>query len=281
MKKRLKAAAGKVCIYALLGCAAVSVLLPVGFMIVNSFIGRSELLQIYGTGQFTGFGLLPATITLQNYVEILLLTPDYLIKFWNTMLIVTAIVAGQVVVATLGGYGFAKFQFPGRNTLLYILIVLMLMPYQVTLVPNYIVLDRIGLIGTYWSLILPGIFSVFGVFLLSQVYASIPGSMLDAARIDGANELQVFMHIVVPSGKMGVAAVMVLTFVDQWNMVEQPLVFLKDTAMYPLSIFLSRINLESLDIAFACGVLAMLPVALLLLYLKDALVQGIEYSSLK
>ncbi len=281
MKKQQKAVIGRLGIYALLGGVAVSVLLPVGFMVLNSFIGRAELLEIYGSGQFTGFSLIPATVTLQNYVEILLLTPDYLIKFWNTMLVVTAIVAGQVVVATLGGYGFAKFQFPGKNILLYMLIVLMLMPYQVTLVPNYIVLDRIGLIGTYWSLILPGVFSVFGVFLLSQVFSSIPGSMLDAARIDGANELQVFTRIVLPNGKMGIAAVVILTFIDQWNMVEQPLVFLKDTAMYPLSIFLSRVNLESLDIAFSCGVLAMLPVSLLLLYLKDALVQGIEYSSLK
>ena len=267
--------------YGFLVFLTVVVLFPAFFMVLNSFIDNAELLQYYGSEGFAKLHFIPAQATIQAYVEILLVTPDYLMKFWNSIFIVSLIVAGQTIVACLGGYGFAKFHFPLKNTLLSIIIILMLMPYQVTLVPSYIVLDSFGLIGSYLSIILPGVFSVFGVFLLSQAFSSIPSNILEAAQIDGANAFQVFYKIVVPNGKMGIAAVVILTFIDNWNMVEQPLVFLRDPSMYPLSVFLSRINLSSLHIAFACGVLAMLPVTLLLLYMKEALVQGIEYAGLK
>lgn len=271
----------KTLFYGFLVLITVVVLFPAFCMVLNSFIDNAELLQSYGSGGFAKLHFIPAKATVQAYVEILLVTPDYLMKFWNSLFMVSIIVAGQTMVASLGGYGFAKFHFPLKNTLLSIIIVLMLMRYQVTLVPSYIVLDSFGLIGSYLSIILPGVFSVFGVFLLSQAFSSIPTNILEAAQIDGANAFQVFYKIAVPNGKMGITAVVILTFIDNWNMVEQPLVFLKDPSMYPLSVFLSRINLSSMHIAFACGVLAMLPVTLLLLYMKEALVQGIEYASLK
>ncbi len=105
--------------------------------------------------------------------------------------------------------------------------------------------------------------------------------MLEAAKLDGANQFQILTRIVIPHAKMGIASLAILSFIDNWNMVEQPLVFLKDSTMHPLSIFLSRVNEYAPDKAFVCGVLAMIPVVLLFLFLKDALIKGIEYSNMK
>jgi multiple sugar transport system permease protein len=157
----------------------------------------------------------------------------------------------------------------------------MMMPLQVTLVPNYIVLDKLGLIGSYIALILPGVFSTFGVFLLAQVFSSVPDNLLEAAKIDGANHVQILFKVMIPYAKAGVASLVILNFIDTWNMVEQPLVFLKDSTKYPLSIFLANINQVNLGISFVCGILAIIPVFLLFLHFKDSLISGIENTNLK
>ena len=279
--KRYAALLKRVTLYAALMLLSAVVLLPVLFMLTGSFTEKEELLRTYGTGEQVRLLLIPSWASLQAWVETLLLTPGYLLKFWSSIFLVSIITMGQTAITALGGYGFAVFDFPGRRLLLGLILILMLIPYQVTLVPNYLVLDRLGLIGSRFSVILPGIFSVFGVFLLRQAFAAVPADVLEAARMDGAGESRVFAEIALPNAKTGIAALAVLTFVDHWNMVEQPLIFLRDPTLFPLSVFLSRIDLSSLHIAFACGVLAMLPVTLLLLYMKDALIRGIEYAGLK
>ena len=157
----------------------------------------------------------------------------------------------------------------------------MMMPLQVTLVPNYIVLDKIGLIGSYTALILPGAFSTFGVFLLTQIFSSVPDNLIEAAKIDGANHLQILFRVMIPYARSGVASLVILNFIDTWNMVEQPLVFLKDSTKYPLSIFLANINQANLGISFVCGILEIIPIFLLFLHFKDSLISGIENTNLK
>lgn len=267
--------------YLILILLAVAALFPALFTLAGSFMDSAEIIENYYSDTQMHFTFIPEHASIQNYVEVFLLTPDYLVKFWNSMFLTLSIVAGQLIVSCLGAYGFAKFHFPLKNTMYYLVIVLLMMPFQVTLVPNYIVLDWMGLKGSYWAVILPGIFSPFGVFLLTQVFAGIPDEMLEAAKLDGANQLQILFRIVIPHAKMGIASLAILSFIDNWNMVEQPLVFLKDSTMHPLSIFLSRVNEYAPDKAFVCGVLAMIPVVLLFLFLKDALVKGIEYANMK
>ena len=271
-------------ITAMLACMAAAVLLPVVFIAANSFMDGREIAKSYG-GLAGGSGLFPHIIperaTLSQYAEVFWARPDYLVKFWNSMGLTLAIVAGQVVVSCLAGYGFAKFHFPLKNLVFFLFIVLMMMPFQVTLVPQYIMLDKLGLVGSYAAVILPGAVAPFGIFLLTQVFSSVPDNIIEAAKIDGANSVQVLFRVVFPYGKTGIAALFILCFIDNWNMVEQPLVFLSDFRKYPLSIFLTNINLYDLGIAFVCGLLAMLPVAVIFLYLKESLVFGIETSNLK
>ena len=251
-----------VIIYILLIMLAVIAVFPVIFNVINSFISESKF-------------------SLQGYANVFLLTPNYLMKFWSSIFISFAVMAGQILISCLGGYGFAKFKFPCKNIIFYFLIILMMMPLQVTLVPNYIVLDGLGLIGSYTALILPGILSTFGVFLLAQVFSSVPDNLIEAAKIDGANHLQILFKVMIPYAKAGVASLVILNFIDTWNMVEQPLVFLQDWTKYPLSIFLANINQANLTISFVCGILAIIPVFLLFLHFKDSLISGIENTNLK
>jgi len=265
---------------------AITVLLPVVFIVTNSFMDSREIMKSYGgiatdTGKRILPHIIPERATIKQYAEIFYNKPDYLIKFWNSMFITLAIVAGQIIVSCLAGYGFAKFNFPLKTAVFFLFIILMMMPYQVTLVPQYFMLDKMGLIGSYSSIILPGISAPFGIFLLTQVFSSIPDNIIEAAKIDGANNIQVLFKIIFPYGKTGIAALFILSFIDNWNMVEQPLVFLNDIRKYPLSIFLCRINIYDLGVAFVCGMLAILPVLIIFLYLKESLVYGIETSNLK
>jgi len=279
-KKPKKTMAVNFAVYLVLALLAAAALFPVLFIAANSFMSEAEIMESYASDKIY-LHLIPGDFTLEGYRNVFFASPAYLMKFWNSMFISAAIVAGQVFVACLGGYGFAKFVFPLKNAVFYFLIILMMMPLQVTLVPNYIVLDRLGLIGSYAALILPGIFSTFGVFLLAQIFSSIPDSIIEAAKIDGANHMKILLKIVIPHNKAGIAALVILNFIDNWNMVEQPLVFLKDSNKHPLSIFLANINHAQPGVAFVCGILAIIPVFFLFLHLKDSLVYGIENANLK
>lgn len=278
MKKKSKCI--DIIVYAVLILFGAAALFPVIFIAASSLMDESEVIRSYVSGEMD-FHIIPRSFSLNGYLEVFLYTPAYLMKFWKSMLLSTVILAGQLVISCLGGYGFAKFSFRGKNVIFFFVIILMMMPLQVTLVPNYIVFERLGLIGSYASVILPGVFSTFGVFLLTQFFSSIPNSIIEAAKLDGANQIQILCRIIVPYAKSGVASLCILNFIDTWNMVEQPIIFLKDSTKYPLSVFLANVSRENLSISFVCGILAILPVLLLFLYLKDSLISGIENTNLK
>ncbi len=171
-------------------------------------------------------GFLPSVWGLSGFYEVFVRRPDYLIKFWNSLLLSCAIVVGQCVFSALAGYGFSKFVFPMRETIYFVVIVLMLMPYQVTLVSNFLITEALHLNNTYWAILLPGIFSPFGVFLLRQGFDAMPEEIREAAMLEGCSQLRLLIQIGVPVCKGPLTALILLSFVDAWNMVEQPLVFL-------------------------------------------------------
>ena len=271
--------------YLLLVICTVLVLLPVLYTLGNSFMSASEINRYYGRinlpGKQTLFHIFPDQFYMNAYYQILFRRSNYLIKFWNSLVYSFLIVGGQVIISCLAGYAFARFRFPGRDALFFLVIILMMMPYQVTLVPNYIVLDRMRLLGNWAAVILPAVFSPFGVFIMRQSAVSIPNEILESAQLDGANQGRSLFRIVVPMCKGGLFSLVILSFIDTWNMVEQPLVFLERQSQYPLSIFLSQMNAAAPELGFACGILAMLPVVLLFCYFEREMVEGITISSLK
>ena len=146
---------------------------------------------------------------------------------------------------------FHKDQRKTFRNRLFAYVILMMMPYQVTLVPNYLVLNWMKLLDTNWSIWLPGIFSPFSVYLITKYMRRIPVPLIEAAKIDGANEFQVFTKICIPICKGVITTCAILVFMDYWNMVEQPLLFFNDTDKYPLSIFLSKINAQEVGLGIA------------------------------
>lgn len=288
---------------ALIAVLAMAFLFPVIVTIVNAFMEEKEIDENYGMifekfdnsysyynpnpepevtkPDTVNLKLIPDTVTLSQFYTVLLKSPDYLLKFWNSVLIAGLIVLGQVVFGSLAAYAFAKVRSKWVDALFYVYIIMMLMPFQVTLVPNYLMADWLGILNTYAAIILPGAFSTFGVFLLRQFMTQVPDAYIEAARLDSASELKIFRKIVLPMCKPGLASLCILSFIDMWNMVEQPLILLQDTALYPLSVFLSRINLGQLSIAFAAATIYMVPVLLIFLYGEKYLVQGILHSGVK
>ena len=269
---------------------AVLFLTPIVLTISNSFMSGTEINanygQIFATSSTGGkvfisekvnLKFIPDMVSFSQYATVLLKSPDYLIKFWNSMILVVPIVVFQLVVALVASYGFSRYRGKLREIIFFAYIILMLMPYQVTLVPNYLVSDWLNLLDTRWAIWLPGIFSPFAVFLLTKYMRRIPVGIIEAAEIDGAGEFQIFTSISVPLCKSAVCSAAILVVIDYWNMVEQPLILLSDTETHPLSVFLSKINSGELGLAFAVATIYMIPTLFVFLYGEDYLVEGITY----
>lgn len=252
--------------------AALSLLfvLPVVLTVACSFLSPQEVQRVFGPllgeGGTAALGALPQGFSLMGYYEVFFATPDYLAKFWVSLLLAVGAIAGQVAISCLGGFAFAFYDFPGKRLLYGLLCLFMLIPLQVTLLPNYILLDQLGTLNTYWALLLPLAFAPLGTFLLTQIFRSVPADILHAARLDGAGTLQVLARVLLPCGKGGVSTLVVLTLIESWNMVEQPLIYLQDVGSYPLSVFLASQYMENLPFQFVCSVLSLLPLALCFLY---------------
>ena len=244
--------------------------LPVVLTVACSFLSPQEVQRVFGPllgeGGTAALGALPQGFSLMGYYEVFFATPDYLAKFWVSLLLAVGAIAGQVAISCLGGFAFAFYDFPGKRLLYGLLCLFMLIPLQVTLLPNYILLDQLGTLNTYWALLLPLAFAPLGTFLLTQIFRSVPADILHAARLDGAGTLQVLARVLLPCGKGGVSTLVVLTLIESWNMVEQPLIYLQDVGSYPLSVFLASQYMENLPFQFVCSVLSLLPLALCFLY---------------
>lgn len=265
--------------------------MPTVLTFTNSLMSKSEIAANYGqifssvsgdakvfVSTQTNLKLIPDMVTFDQYTNVLIKNPQHLIKFWNSVILTVPIVLGQIAVALFAAYGFARFEGKIRSLIFFTYVILMLMPYQVTLVPNRLVAEWLNLYDTRWAIILPGIFSPFAVFILTKFMRRIPNAMIEAAKLDGAGEVQVFCKICVPMSKGIIYSVAILVFIDYWNMVEQPLVLLKTSDMHPLSVFLSEINSGDAALAFAVASIYMIIPLLTFLYSEDYIVEGVAYA---
>ncbi|WP_140000046.1 carbohydrate ABC transporter permease [Paenibacillus paridis] len=275
-----------------MGLIGVLLLFPIVITFTNSLMTEQELNINYGeigkltaatstdADTFVNLKWLPDQVSLSQYGELLVHSPNYLLLFWNSVGYVVPIIIGQMVVAALAAYAFAKLNFFSRDSLFLLYLLTMLMPFQVTLVPNYIMADKLGLLNSSGAVILPGVFAAFGVFMLRQFMLHIPYAYIEAAKIDGASHFKIFLTVILPMVKPGLAALVILLFVDYWNMVEQPLIFINDPFKLPLSVFLSRLSGEWGTI-FAASMLYMSPMVLLFLYAETFFIEGVQLSGIK
>lgn len=289
-KKKRKKRIRIICVTAVLVIFAILFLAPIILTIANSFMSATEINANYGaifaTGKAGGkqyiseqvnLKLIPDIVSFKQYWTVLFQSPEYLVKFWNSVIYVVPIMLFQLLVAALAAYAFTRTRGRVKELIFFIYVILMLMPYQVTLVPNYLVSNWLNILDTRWAIWLPGFFSPFAVYLLTKYMRRIPMSYIEAAKIDGAGEWQIFTRVCMPLCRGALYSVAILVFIDYWNMVEQPLILLTNTELYPLSVFLSQINAGEIGLAFAVATIYMVPPLCVFLYGEDYLVDGITY----
>ena len=259
---------------------------PVLFLLTGSLMDPGELSQylspILSQGKgYVAWRLVPQSPSLRSYVELLLDSPEFFAMFWNSVRITALILVGQLLVGAPAAWGFARFQFRFRKTLFTLYLILMLMPFQVTMLSSFLVLDSIHLINTQWSVILPAVFSTFPVFLMYRFFRSIPEAILESAKLDTGSAFQIFLNIGLPLGSAGIVSALVLGFLENWNLIVLPLAFLKDKTLWPLSLYLPNIDLAKAGVAFTGSVVTLLPALLVFLSGQDYLEQGITAAAIK
>jgi multiple sugar transport system permease protein len=245
--------------------------------IILVFLCLAPFFYVLGGSFFDAAG----GFSVQAYYEVFFGTSRYLVRFWKSLLICGCMVAGQLLVSVLAGYGFAKCEFPGKNILFFLLMIFMILPIQVTLVPNYIMLDKLHLLGSNASLILPGIFVPLGTFIITNGFRAIPDEIIDAAMLDGCGIRQILAAVAIPMNKGGVVCAGLLSFLDGWNMVEQPIAYLKDFKKFPISVALAYVSDTDYTRQLVCCILVILPPLFLFSFFNEELVEGITIGEVK
>lgn len=279
MKRRI----GSKCILVFL---AVILCLPIYLLVIGSLKSNLELMKslapvLSDAEGLAKYSLLPNYPTLRNFIELLFDKPEFYTVFGNSLKIVLFTLLGQLLVGVPAAWAFATFKFRGKKILFTIYIILMMLPFQVTMLSTYLVLKNLAMTNSHMAIILPGVFSTFPVFLMYRSFAQIPKGLLEAAKIDGANEWAIFFYIGLPLGFSGLLSCLVLGFLEYFSLVEQPLAFLKDKSLWTLSLYLPDIGLAQVGYAFAASVVALMPALFVFLFGQEYLEKGIIASAIK
>ena len=265
---------------ALLVMAPLLVLLS-GALMDTWELGR-YLGDVFTDGEaFIKWKWIPDYPSFANYKKLLFETPQFFVLFWNSVKLTGCILAGQLLMAVPAAWGFAVYPVRGSKELFALYVVLMLMPFQVTMLSSYLVLNRLSLLNTHGAIILPAVFSTFPIFVSYEGFRAIPSQMLEAARMDGASEMTIFVRLGLPLGKSGLLSAMVLGFLEYWNLMEQPMAFLEEKALWPLSLYLPEITWGQAGFAFCASVFTLTPAVFVFVLGQDYLEQGIIYAGLK
>jgi len=260
--------------------------IPLWLLISGSLMGAPEASQnlapvLEDKAGSALWPLIPQYPTLQPYIELLFDSPEFFVMFWNSCQQVFPIIIGQVLIGAAAAWAFARYRFRGKKILFSLYIVLMLMPFQVTMVSSYLVLDGLGLMDSIWAIILPGAASTFPVFIMVRFFAAIPSAVTEAAALDGAGPFQIFWRLGLPLGAPGILSAVVLGFLEYWNALEAPLTFLRDKSLWPLSLYLPAISADNAGISLVASVIMLIPALLIFLFGQKYLEQGIIASGTK
>jgi multiple sugar transport system permease protein len=264
--------------YLILIPASFLTLLPFLWMILGSFKTGAEIRQIPPT-------FFPHIFTLENYQKVLS-DPDLpiLLFYRNSLTIAVANVIQVLFTSSLFGYIFAKFEFKFKNVIFWFILATMMIPHQMTMIPGYLILAKLGLLNKLLALIIPAAVDAFGIFLFKQFATSIPNELLDAARVDGAGEFRIYRQIVLPQFGPALATFGMLTFMFNWNSYLWPLIVLTEQKVRTLPIILTwfQNRMVSNDhITMAASVLIILPVLVVFLFTQRWIVEGITLTGSK
>ena len=273
---------------ALLTLVALIILLPVVLTALYSFFSPEEIKAFmetrgnYDASAWMEIKLAPRVFSLSQYYNILIEDVSVLRLLCNSAMYTVAILLGQALVIPAMAYALSRFKFRGRDAIFFIVIMLMLLPFQVTMVPNVLTLRAMGLLNTAWAVILPTCFAPFYIFLVRQFMVGLPKEILEAAEVDGAGTFRCFIHVALPVCRPILGAAVALSFADCWNLVEQPLTYLAgQTQLMPLSVMFNQLTENPSGVEFAGAALYILPALLIYLYFQKDILSGIQLTELK
>lgn len=255
---------------------AVVMLFPFVWMVLGSLTPKSELFA-------TPMKLIPSTWMWKNYADVFKKIP-FLQFYINTAKVAVLSTLGQVITCALSAYAFAKLQFKGRDFLFMLYLGTMMIPYQVTMIPQHEMINDLHLLNSHIALILLHCFSPFGVFLLRQFFISIPDSLIEAARIDGAGDFRILIQIMLPLAKSAVATLVTLKFLEVWNDFNAPLIFLNEKAKYTLQLGIRTFQMENgveYTLILAATTMSLIPIVLLYIFAQKYFIEGIASSGVK
>jgi len=265
-----------VVVNALLIVTALLTVIPLLWMVSASFMPTGEA-TIYPPR------LLPSVVTLEHYRE-LFTRLNIGRAFFSSTVIAVGTTILSLLLNSMAGYAFAKLRFGGRDRLFAVLVAALVIPTQVAMLPLFLMLKSVRLVNSYWGVILPSIATIFGIFLIRQFMLSIPDELLDAARIDGANEWRIYWNIVLPLARPVLVTLAIFTFMSAWNDFMWPLIVLTDDAKYTLPVAVANLvgeHVQDTELMMASSVLTVLPVLLLFLALQRHYIAGIMMGSVK
>lgn len=266
-----------VILYVILTVLAILFVLPVFYLFMGAFKAESELFRV-------PFKWLPDKFILDNFSNMFQSIP-FMRYLKNTMIIVVFNIVGSLLSCSLVAYGFSRLRWPGRDKVFILVLITMILPYQVTLVPLFLMFTKIKWIGTFLPLIVPCFFgNPFFIFLLRQFFTGIPQDISEAARIDGASEFTIFSRLILPMAKPALTTVALFAFIRSWNDFLGPLVFLGRDELYTLSLAASMLksNLDpNWSVLLALGTVMILPVLLIFFVMQKYFIQGIAMSGIK
>jgi multiple sugar transport system permease protein len=262
--------------YLLLTAGAFLMVAPLLWMVLASFKTLPEILTVPPT-------ILPKSFRFDNFVTVLRDT-EFVRYFINSVIVSTITVASVLVTSSMAGYAFAKFEFPGKNVLFVLVLATMMVPFQVRVIPLYVLANDLNLLDSYLGLVLPGLVDAFGIFLMRQYMQSIPSDLIDAARVDGASELRIFVKIILPLAKPALSALAIFTLVASWESFLWPLLVVSSPTMFTLPLGLAQFSgrfITRVDLQMAASTLTVLPLLIVFLFMQRRFIEGMATSGMK
>lgn len=259
--------------------------IPVFILLVGAVAGKQELMECLG-GIFqeqgdTCFFLFPSYPTLRGFIEVLMDKPEFYVVFWNSVKLTCLIIFGQIFFSVPAAWGFSRWHGKLSSLLFYLYTILMLLPFQVTMLSNYIVIKGMEILDTHAAVILPAVFSTFPVFIIYRSFIGIPEEIFEAFSLESGSGLKMFWNIGIPLALPGIKAAVLLSVIEYWNMVEQPLLFLKTPSLWPFSIYIPSISYDNVQYIFVFSLIVLIPMILIIFWGKDDIRKGIGTMALR
>ncbi|WP_422661186.1 carbohydrate ABC transporter permease [Paenibacillus sp. EC2-1] len=276
VKRRKRTSSGQVIKYVVIIVVSLMMVLPFVWMLSASLKAETEIF---------GFPIkwIPETFRWDNYSEVWTSVPFHL-YYLNTIKIAVITTILVIINSSLAGYAFAKIKFPESNRVFFIYVATMMIPYQVMMIPQFMLMNKLGLVNSHWALIILGTFNPFGVFLFRQFFLSIPDELLEAARIDGLSEFGIYWRIIMPLSRPAIASLVIFSFMHSWNDFLGPLIYLTSDRLYTLQLgiqhFITEYNTEY-ALLMAAAVSAIVPTILVYFLAQDHFIKGVANTGIK